>query len=81
MTTSDNGLKTIVADLHDMGYTDAEIAMVVQRSERRVGQILKDLKPRPQRVRSIDDLPHDMRERVRNWLDVQKLNVTLTATG
>jgi hypothetical protein len=64
---SDRGLKPIVADLHDLGYTDAEIALVVERSERRVGQILNEVCPRPARLHSVDDLPFHMKQRVLLW--------------
>lgn len=67
MTRSDNGLKSIVADMHDEGYSDCEIAVAVDRSERRIGQILHELKPRPPKITSIEDLPHHWQERIRNW--------------
>lgn len=62
-------MKAIVAELDDMRYTAAEIAIVLRISERRVGQILQDVKPRPVRLRSIDDLPRHMQERIRIVID------------
>jgi hypothetical protein len=66
---SDRGLKSIVADLHDMGYSDGEIAVVVQRTSQRIRQILAECCPRPTKIDSIADLPPYMRERVQQWLD------------
>lgn len=79
------GLKAIVADLHDLGYSDAEIALVVCRSERRVGQIISEVCPRPPRVTCVGDLPHAIRNRIEMWkqteddhLQFLKLTITLT---
>lgn len=78
---SDDGLKAIVADLHDFGYTAADIARVVCRSERRVGQILQEVKPSPPPLKSIDDLPHDLRQRVLHWLNLQNLKVAASCNS
>lgn len=82
---TDNGIKQIVAELDDLRYTAAEIGLVLRISERRVGRILQDVKPRPPRLRTIDDLPQHMRDRVRECVNerakVQILNPPTAQTG
>lgn len=73
---SDNGLKSIVADLHDLGYTDAEIAIVVERSPRHVGRILSEVCPRPPKLTCIDDLPFHMKQRVLMWKESDSQKMT-----
>jgi hypothetical protein len=77
------GLKSIVADLHDLGYSDAEIAVVVGRTPQRVGQIIAEVCPRPPRIASIADLPHALRTRIELWKQTDDdhlsfLKVTIT---
>lgn len=61
---SKGDLLAIVADLRAMGYGASDIAMAVQRSPERIRQILRDLHLTRPRLSTINDLPHDMRERV-----------------
>ena len=68
---SDHGLKAIVADLHDLGYTGADIARVVQRSPQRINAILRDIGLTVPPLRTIEDLPPHMRQRVEQWREFQ----------
>lgn len=69
MKNPDGGLKAIVADLYLLRYRTGDIAIVVGRSERTVRVIVEELFPRPSTPRSVHDLPHDMRDRVLQWIE------------
>lgn len=73
---SDSGLKSIVADLHALRYLDVDIAKVVGRSVRRVGQIIDELYPRPPRLTCVDDLPFHMKQRVLLWREQQDMDTS-----
>lgn len=82
---SESGLKSIVADLHDMGYSNQEIARVMGRCNSRIGQILAEVCPRPPYLMSVDDLPFHMKQRVELWKqqngeELQPLQVASPAT-
>jgi hypothetical protein len=57
-------LYSIVADLEAHGYRAADIARALDRSSERIRQILRDLGVNRPRIRSTDDLPPHLRERV-----------------
>ena len=75
MAHSDSGLKSIVADLHALGYLQQDIAMLVGRSQARVCVILTELYPRPPRPTCVDDLPFHMKQRVLLWREQDDANV------
>lgn len=62
-------LVSLVADLLAMHYRPSGIARIVGRTPERIGQIQRDLGLLPPRLRSVDDLPADMRLRVQSFLD------------
>lgn len=71
MTRDDHGLKAIVADLRALGYGASDISRAVQRTPERVRQILRDLQLTRPKLRTIDDLPPDLRERIDRMLTLQ----------
>lgn len=67
MTRSDNGLKSIVADLKAMRYRTTDIARILNRTRQHINRILRELNMHELPLTSVDDLPHDMRERVQHY--------------
>jgi hypothetical protein len=57
-------LKAIVGDLLALGYAPASIARVTNRTPERICQIRRELGLTPPRLRTVDDLPLDMRTRL-----------------
>jgi hypothetical protein len=78
---SDKGLKSIVADLHDLGYTGSDIARAVGRSPQRINCILRELGLTAPPFQSLDDLPHDMRTRIQLWMFQTETRGTADAVG
>ena len=69
MSVHRSELKAIVCDLSNAGYRASDIARALNRSHERIRQLLRDMQMSPPRLQSIDDLPHDLRERVHQFRD------------
>lgn len=52
-----------------MRYRATDIARILGLSDERVRQVLRDLQLTHPTLRTIDDLPRDLRERVRIFID------------
>lgn len=57
-------LVALVCDLAALGYGASSIARALQRSPERIRQIMRDVSITKPRIRTVDDLPDHMRERV-----------------
>lgn len=66
-----HALLALVTDLHAARYSASDIARALERSPERIRQILRDLRLTDPRLRSIDDLPHDLRQRVYSFRSLQ----------
>lgn len=70
MTARKSDLHAIVADLSAAGYCAADIARALNRSHERIRQLMRDLHLAKPRMRTIEDLPHDLRERVKMFREL-----------
>ena len=71
MSSRKPDLYAIVADLHSMRYRPSDIARVLHKSNERIRQLLRDMELSHPTLDSVDDLPHDMRERVKAFLETE----------
>lgn len=57
-------LVALVCDLAALGYGASSIGRALQRSPERIRQIMRDASITKPRIRTVDDLPPDLRQRV-----------------
>lgn len=57
-------LYALVIELRGLGYNAADIGRMVGRSAERVRQILVDMGVAPPRLRTLEELPIEIRERI-----------------
>jgi len=64
LSAKKSDLHAIVADLCAAGYCAADIARALGRSHERIRQLMRDMHLSKPRMRTLEDLPHDLRQRV-----------------
>lgn len=63
---TDSGLKSVIADLKAMRYRTSDIARELHCTRQHVNRILRELDMNERPLRSVDDLPADLRMRAIN---------------
>lgn len=62
MSRKPRPLLDLVQAFRSRGYGASDIARAVHRSPERIRQIMRDLRITRPRIRSDDDIPHDLRD-------------------
>lgn len=63
---TDGGLKSVIADLKAMRYRTTDIARELCVTRQHVNRVLREFEMNERPLRSINDLPIDLRDRVIN---------------
>ena len=69
MSVHRSDLKAIVCDLANAGYRTSDIARILNRSHERIRQLLIDMGMACPHLESINDLPHDLKQRVLQFIE------------